>query len=78
MDVVKDLQGVLEPRGQMSSSAPLLRNSMPWQEPRESMEEAITTVAANVATYMARGGAWPSKADGSFLVCSGAPGVGKI
>jgi hypothetical protein len=42
------------------------------------MEEAITTVAANVATYMARGGAWPSKADGSFLVCSGAPGVGKI
>ncbi|KAG0249045.1 hypothetical protein DFQ27_000456, partial [Actinomortierella ambigua] len=77
MDVIKKIQGALQPRDQVTDFVPHLPSAMPWQEPRESMKEAVTTVASNVVTYKASQGHLVAKPSSSFLVCSGAPGVGK-
>ncbi|KAK3821954.1 MAG: hypothetical protein J3R72DRAFT_28194 [Linnemannia gamsii] len=77
LDIIKTIQGALHPLYQVLDSPPNLPTSMPWQEPRQSMQEAITSVAANVATYKGSRGNRVAKSTSSILVCSGAPGVGK-
>ncbi|KAG0357737.1 hypothetical protein BGX24_006147, partial [Mortierella sp. AD032] len=76
MDVINQIQGTFHPRSPRSDSARQVSSIMPWQE--RPMDAAIDRVVENVSTCLSwQSDQLPAKAESSFLVCSGAAGIGK-